>query len=105
MHIAHLIRENQLALMWHPSCFFSFSRIFTRMILIPFQKREGKQSTSERLEGKQKFEAFLRAAPKSVGVFTRLHEAYEEMTKSRLFKTVEQEIQSLNLDVQSQRQI
>ena len=25
MHIAHLIRENQLALMWHPSCFFSFS--------------------------------------------------------------------------------
>lgn len=75
------------------------------MILIPFQKREGKQSTSERLEGKQKFEAFLSAVPKSVGVFTRLHEAYEEMTKSRLFKTVEQEIQSLDLDVRSQRQI
>lgn len=75
------------------------------MILIPFQKREGKQSTSERLEGKQKFEAFLRAAPKSVGVFTRLHEACEEMTKSPPFKTVEQEIQSLDLDVRSQRQI
>ncbi|CAH3178103.1 unnamed protein product [Porites evermanni] len=67
--------------------------------------QEGKQSTSERLVGKPKFEAFLRAAPKSVGVFTGLHEAYEEMTKSPLFKTIEQEIQSLDLDVRSQRQI
>ena len=72
------------------------------MIPIPFQKREGKQSISERLEGKQRFEAFLRAAPKSVGVFIKLHEAFEEMTKSPLFKTIEQEIQQLDLDVRSQ---
>jgi len=75
------------------------------MIRIPFRIREGKQSTRERLGGQPKFEAFLRAVPKSVGVFTRLHEAYEEMTKSPLFKTIKQEIQSLDLDVRSQRQI
>lgn len=72
------------------------------MLPIPFQKREGKQSISERLEGRKRFEALLQSAPKSLGVITRLHEAYENMTDSPLLKAIEEEIQALELDVRTQ---
>ena len=72
------------------------------MLPIPFQKREWKQSITERLEGREKFETLLQSAPKSLGVTIRLHEAYENMTDSQFFKVIEEEIQALELDVQTQ---
>ena len=72
------------------------------MLPIPFQKRERKQSISERLEGRKKFETLLKSAPKSLGAIIRLHEAYESMTESPLFKVIEEEIQALELDVRTQ---
>lgn len=73
------------------------------MLPIPFQKREGKaQSISERLEGRRKFESLLQTAPKSVGVLVKLHEAFTSMTKSPLFKNIEEEIEGFDLDVRTQ---
>ena len=72
------------------------------MLPIPFQKREWKQSITERLEGREKFETLLQSAPKSLGVTIRLHEAYENITDSPLFKVIEEEIEALELDVQTQ---
>ena len=72
------------------------------MLPIPFQKREGKQTISQRIEGRRKFENLLKSAPKSIGVLVKLHEAFTKMTESPLFKDVEEEIHGLDLDVRSQ---
>ena len=72
------------------------------MLPIPFNRRKGKQSISERLEGRRKCEKLLQSAPKSVNVIIKLHEAFESMSRSPLFKTIEEEIQALDLDVSMQ---
>ena len=72
------------------------------MLPIPFQKREGKQTISQRMEGRRKFEELLKLAPKGVGVLVKLHQTFAKMTESPLLKNIEEETEGLDLDVCSQ---
>ena len=77
-------------------------RIFSRTLPLPFQKRQGRQSISERLDGRRIFEEALTESPKSIGVIIKLHEQFLKMTKDPLFKEIESFVQPLGLDVRSE---
>ena len=76
--------------------------MFTRTLPIPFSKKKGKETISQRLTGRMEFDDLLNESRKSVGVLLKLHKAFQGMIKDPLFEEIEEIVQNLQLDPRSE---